>query len=299
MPTSGGSDPNRFTVAAFQVDPERTTCTCPNGVVSTKAYQHGDGDGVSFRFLATQCRGCPVWGQCRDSEANPKGHRSVFISDYHAYLRAGEAFNQTPTRQALLGQRWQVEPTIAWLVRYQHSSPESLKAFQEGSSRPSHGWSATRAAAGRGGSGRPPPNANCTRPARCVTYSCGWAGCGARKCPNHNAQRARCANWAGRGVPLGLLISTETQELRRQRHCARAGVRHNACVPSCQWRFCADPRPEKTSSNVVRGTRVPYSAKLSFRAGHWIVAPWSCCKRRRSPSVSNPFRAGHWIVESK
>ena len=119
VPTSGGSDPNRFTVADFQVDPERISCTCPNGVVSTRAYAHGDGDGVSFRFLASQCRDCPLWHTCRDPDANPKGHRSVFISDYHAYLRAGAAFNHTATGRALLASRWRVAPTVAWLVRYQ------------------------------------------------------------------------------------------------------------------------------------------------------------------------------------
>jgi hypothetical protein len=119
VPTSGGSDPHRYTVADFQVDAERTRCTCPNGVVSTKAYQHGEGDGVFFRFLASQCAGCPLWGQCRDPDASPKGHRTVYISDYHSYLRAGSAFNQTPAGRALLAGRWQVEPTIAFLVRYQ------------------------------------------------------------------------------------------------------------------------------------------------------------------------------------
>ena len=37
---------------------------------------------------------------------------------YHAHLRAGAAFNATGEGQALLRSRWQVEPTIAWLVRY-------------------------------------------------------------------------------------------------------------------------------------------------------------------------------------
>ncbi len=119
VPSSGGSDPNRFTVADFVVDAARTTCTCPNGVVSTRRYAHGDGDGVSFRYLASQCGGCPLWSPCRDPEANPKGHRSVFISDYHRYLRAGDAFNHTPEGRALLASRWRVEPTVAWLVRYQ------------------------------------------------------------------------------------------------------------------------------------------------------------------------------------
>lgn len=119
VPTSGGSDPHRFSVADFRVDAERTCCTCPNGVQSSRAYQHGEGDGVFFRFLASQCEGCPLWSQCRDPEASPKGHRTVYISDYHGFLRAGSRFNQTPTGRALLAGRWQVEPTIAFLVRYQ------------------------------------------------------------------------------------------------------------------------------------------------------------------------------------
>ena len=119
VPQSGGSDPHRFSVADFRVDAERASCTCPNGVVSNRVYQHGEGDGVSFRFLASQCQGCPLWSQCRDAEASPKGNRNVYISDYHSYLRAGASFNKTPQGRALLAGRWQVEPTIAFLVRYQ------------------------------------------------------------------------------------------------------------------------------------------------------------------------------------
>jgi hypothetical protein len=82
VPQSGGSDPNRFSVADFQVDHERTRCTCPNGVVSTKAYASGAGDGVHFRFLASQCRGCELWSRCRLPAAKPNGNRVVFISNY-------------------------------------------------------------------------------------------------------------------------------------------------------------------------------------------------------------------------
>lgn len=119
VPPSGGSDPQRFGPAAFRVDAARTQCTCPHGVTSTSGYRTGDGDGVRFRFLASHCRGCPVWDACRDPQANPRGHRMVFISDYHAVLRVGDTFNHTPAGRALLAGRWQVEPTIAWLVRYQ------------------------------------------------------------------------------------------------------------------------------------------------------------------------------------
>jgi hypothetical protein len=119
IPPSGGADPTRFGPADFVVDAERTRCRCPNGVTSTKAYASGDGDGVHFRFLASQCRSCPLWDRCRGADSNPKGHRTVFVSDYHIYLRRAAAFNQSEEGQALLSQRWRIEPTIAWLTRYQ------------------------------------------------------------------------------------------------------------------------------------------------------------------------------------
>jgi hypothetical protein len=118
IPPSGGSDPRRFSVADFQFNRTQTSCTCPSEVVSTRVYAHGSNDGVFFRFLARQCHDCPFWAQCRDPDANPKGHRTVFISTYHAYLRQAEAFNHSPLGQQLLKGRWRVEPTIAWLVRY-------------------------------------------------------------------------------------------------------------------------------------------------------------------------------------
>ena len=118
VPQSGGADLSRFTPADFRVSADGTNCTCPGGVVSRQAYASGEGDGVHFRFTAKQCRGCPLWEQCRAPESKPTSHRTVYASPSHAYLRAGAAFNATEHGQALLKQRWQVEPTIAWLVRY-------------------------------------------------------------------------------------------------------------------------------------------------------------------------------------
>jgi transposase len=119
VPPAGGADPARFGPANFRVNAERTTCTCPRGVVSTHGYVRGDGDGIRFRFLASDCRGCEDWTDCRGLDGKPKAHRMVFISDYQAYLRQALAFNQTAEGKALLGQRWQVEPEVAWLTRYQ------------------------------------------------------------------------------------------------------------------------------------------------------------------------------------
>ncbi|MBX0331362.1 transposase [Oscillochloris sp. ZM17-4] len=119
IPTAGGSDPTRFTLADFRIDPDVTTCRCPNGVVSIQNYPRGDGSGVDFRYRASDCQGCAFWSQCRDPDANPTGHRSVFISTYHPFLRDAAAFNATPEGRALLWGRWRVEPVVAWLVQWQ------------------------------------------------------------------------------------------------------------------------------------------------------------------------------------
>lgn len=119
IPLAGGADLSRFVPTDFLLNDDGQACTCPNGVTSTRVYQHGDSAGVFFRFTAAQCRDCPLWRDCRDPESKPTAHRTVYLSDYHLYLRDAARVNATPEGKALLKSRWQVEPTIAWLVRYQ------------------------------------------------------------------------------------------------------------------------------------------------------------------------------------
>ena len=119
IPQAGGADLTRFTPADFAVSADGTSCTCPSGVVSRQVSASGEGDGVHFRFTAKQCEGCPLWEQCRAPTSKPTSHRTVYASPYHAHLRAGAAFNATQRGQVLLKQRWQVEPAVAWLVRYE------------------------------------------------------------------------------------------------------------------------------------------------------------------------------------
>jgi hypothetical protein len=83
-----------------------------------RGSRKGDGDGVYFRFLASQCRECPLWTDCRGSHSNPKAHRTVYATPFHPYLREAARFNATDMGKALLKGRWQVEPTIARLTRY-------------------------------------------------------------------------------------------------------------------------------------------------------------------------------------
>ena len=108
----------RFTPADFQINGAGDACTCPNGVTSHHVYHQPHGDGVEFRFFGGECRGCPLWERCRGLASKPNSQRSVYLSPYHAHLRTAAAFNATAVGQGLLRQRWQVEPTIAWLVRY-------------------------------------------------------------------------------------------------------------------------------------------------------------------------------------
>jgi hypothetical protein len=108
----------RFTPADFRISGAGDACTCPNGVTSQRAYHQAHGDGLEFRFFGGDCQGCPLWERCREPASKPNSQRSVYLSPYHAHLREAAAFNATSEGKGLLRQRWQVEPTVAWLVRY-------------------------------------------------------------------------------------------------------------------------------------------------------------------------------------
>ncbi len=118
VPHTGVAGPTRFTPADFHLSADGTTCTCPNNVTSTRSYQHPNADGVTFRFHGAQCRGCPFWEACRGPASKPDSQRAVYSTPYHGHLRDGAAFNASSEGKGLLRSRWQVEPTIAWLVRY-------------------------------------------------------------------------------------------------------------------------------------------------------------------------------------
>ena len=118
VPHTGVAGPSRFTPADFHLSAEGTVCTCPNGVTSIRSYKHPNADGVTFRFLGSQCHECPFWQACRGPESKPTSQRAVYSTPYHGHLRDGAAFNATAEGKGLLRCRWQVEPTIAWLVRY-------------------------------------------------------------------------------------------------------------------------------------------------------------------------------------
>jgi hypothetical protein len=122
IPTPGGKDPDRYGPEDFIVlhdaDGNLESCTCPNGQTSTRHSASGSGDGRHFRFTGTQCNGCELWEQCRGSNSKKHAHRQVFVSDYHRFLREANVFNASAEGQAMLGKRWFIEPTVAFVVRY-------------------------------------------------------------------------------------------------------------------------------------------------------------------------------------
>ncbi len=118
VPHAGVAGPTRFTPADFRMSSDGRSCTCPRGVTSHRAYVHAQGEGTSFRFYGADCRDCPLWEACRGPTSAPHSQRAVYLTPYHTHLRAAATFNSSAEGKGLLRCRWQVEPTIAWLVRY-------------------------------------------------------------------------------------------------------------------------------------------------------------------------------------
>jgi hypothetical protein len=122
VPPTAAEGNGQLSASAFVLSADRQTLRCPNGQVSTRQYPHPTTDGVRFTFRSGQCRGCPLWSACRGVESKPNVVRFVYVTAYHSYVRAAARFNQTEAGKALLKGRWQVEPTIAWLVRVRRES---------------------------------------------------------------------------------------------------------------------------------------------------------------------------------
>ena len=119
VPPTAAEGRGRLSASAFVLSADGQTLTCPHGQASTRQYPHATSEGVRFTFRSAQCRGCPLWEACRGPDGKPNVVRFVYVTPYHPYVRAAACFNQSEAGKALLTSRWQVEPTIAWLVRYQ------------------------------------------------------------------------------------------------------------------------------------------------------------------------------------
>lgn len=108
----------RFAPDDFALSPDGQSLTCPRGRVSTTAYRSQSGEGRSFRFTPAQCKGCPLFAQCRGDEAPASHMRQVFISDHRSALAKARTYAQTPQFREDLKLRSTIERIIANLVRY-------------------------------------------------------------------------------------------------------------------------------------------------------------------------------------
>lgn len=109
-----GQRHSRFAPADFTLDPRGLSC--PNGVTTSRAYRAGDADGFNYRFLASDCQGCPLWEHCRDPQSKPDSPRNVFISDYTLLHQTELAYLDTPAAQADFSFRANIERHIAALT---------------------------------------------------------------------------------------------------------------------------------------------------------------------------------------
>lgn len=95
--------------------------TCPAGRTTSRAYRAKSGDGWHYRFLASDCQGCPLIAKCRRNQETPKGNRSFFISDYAYHQRKALAYLKTEAFQQDMRLRPAIERIIACLVRYHNA----------------------------------------------------------------------------------------------------------------------------------------------------------------------------------
>jgi hypothetical protein len=103
-----------FTKDRFDIDLDRDTVTCPNGV-TTPIRRGTDGAGTA-RFGAA-CAGCPLRAECTTSEAG----RTVTVSAYEAELARARARQSDPAWQAdYTATRPKVERKIGHLMRRKH-----------------------------------------------------------------------------------------------------------------------------------------------------------------------------------
>ena len=123
----------RFGPYDFTLSEDGISLTCPNGKVSTIAYNSQSGDGRDFRFFACQCwqgeiptqwrkadlsKRCPLWEQCRDARQGPGGMRQVFISDYRQQVLDAQIHNQTQAFKQDMKLRPRIERIIFELTHY-------------------------------------------------------------------------------------------------------------------------------------------------------------------------------------
>ena len=108
----------RFGPQDFTLSADGLSLTCPNGITTRARDRSSNRDGDRFYWSAPQCRGCPLWSQCRNPKAKANGYRYVFVSDYRDNVASAQAYNQTAAFQADMKLRPRIERIISMLTHY-------------------------------------------------------------------------------------------------------------------------------------------------------------------------------------
>ncbi len=120
MPTT--NDATKFGPQDFTLSADELSLTCPHGRRSVRKYRAGAGTGFIFRFMKSQCVGCPFLQQCRPQKDGqsvvdpPTTKRDVFISDYYLFYARLLAYSQTKEFKQDMLLRPHIERIIAALA---------------------------------------------------------------------------------------------------------------------------------------------------------------------------------------
>ncbi len=106
----------RFSPDDFILSDDEFSLACPDGRVSYRKYKSSSRDGHTFRFIASQCKLCPLLKQCRGSDKPPTTKKETFISDYRTEWNRLREYSQTNEFKADMSLRPQIERIVSGLV---------------------------------------------------------------------------------------------------------------------------------------------------------------------------------------
>ena len=108
--------PDVFAPEAFTLTADRAEVRCPGGATTRTRSKREH--GWRFHFRPTQCRACPLRGQCLRPDA--RGGRTVIKTDYEAQYRAAQQRAQTLAYQEVRREHPRIERKLADLIRWHH-----------------------------------------------------------------------------------------------------------------------------------------------------------------------------------
>ena len=109
-----GPAPELFQPEVFTLNERRDEVRCPGGATTRTRSKREH--GWRFHFRPTQCRACPLRGQCLRPDA--RGGRTVIKTNYEAQYRAAQQRAQTLAYQEVRREHPRIERKLADLIRW-------------------------------------------------------------------------------------------------------------------------------------------------------------------------------------